>query len=167
MILIYLWHHFIGYLINDYSLSLYRGRLIFTPAQNHQIVEKTRFFDVISTYMIFEYPIVSCSVLGRLRPAWRLWNTKETIGYHICRNIVKKDGYLMNLDLKIDFIVLGLTPNHKFWDSDQNSIIIDGKHWKTISTIIFQILDSFCVLKIDFFHMVLRILVIFDHSRPF
>ena len=30
----------------------YRGRLIFTPAQNHQIVEKTRFFDVISTNMI-------------------------------------------------------------------------------------------------------------------
>ena len=33
-------------------LCIYRGRLIFTPAQNHQIVEKTRFFDVISTNMI-------------------------------------------------------------------------------------------------------------------
>ena len=35
-----------------WSVGLYRGRLIFTPAQNHQIVEKTRFFDVISTNMI-------------------------------------------------------------------------------------------------------------------
>ena len=76
----------------------YRGRLIFTPTQNHQIVEKTRFFDVISTTTVIWYPMVSCSVWGQFRYGIGLWTTKETIGYHICRNIAKKDGYLMNLD---------------------------------------------------------------------
>ena len=44
-IILYLWDLFV-------LIFSYRGRLIFTPAQNHQIVEKTRFFDVISTNMI-------------------------------------------------------------------------------------------------------------------
>ena len=47
----------------------YRGSLIFTPAQNHQIVEKTRFFDVISTNMIhYGFLLVFGTVPIRNRP---------------------------------------------------------------------------------------------------
>ena len=125
-----------------------RGRLIITPAQNHQIVEKTRFFDVISANMI---PYGFLLVFGTVPIRNRAVNDERNHRVSYLPKYRQKRWIFNEFRLKIDFIVLGSTPNHKFWDSDQNSIIIDGKHRKTISTIIFQILDSFFVLKIDFF----------------
>ena len=49
------------------SNGYYRESLIFTPTQNHQIVEKTRFFDVISTNMI-----PYCFLLGLRTVATRI-----------------------------------------------------------------------------------------------
>ena len=126
----------------------YRGLLIFTPAQNHQIVEKTRFFDVISTNMT---PYGFLLGLGTVPIRNRVVNDERNHRVSYLPKYHQKRWIFTEFRLKIDFIVLGPTPNHKFWDSDQNSIVIDGKHRKTISTIIYQILDSCCVLKIDFF----------------
>ena len=91
--------------------KLYRGRLIFTPAQNHQIVEKTRFFDVISTNMIrYGFLLVFGTVPIR-NPAV---NDERNHSVSYLPKYRQKRWIFNEFRLKIDFIVLGPTPNHKF-----------------------------------------------------
>ena len=75
--------------------TTYRGRLIFTPSQNHQIVEKTRFFDVISTNMIrYGFLLVFGTVPIRNRPV----NDARNRSLSYLPKYRQKNGYLMNLD---------------------------------------------------------------------
>ena len=142
----------------------YRGRLIFTPAQNHQIVEKTRFFDVISTNMIpygFLLGLGTVPIRNRAVNDERNHRVSYLPKYRQKRwifNEFRLKNWLHRTRADTESQVL------RWWSKQYNN------RWKTSKNDFHYHFSNFGLIfcfENRFFHMFLRILVIFDHSRPF